>query len=139
MSTLRRAFGRWLRTWADRVDWRGAPRCLTGHSFTYETGEGLRFREDGRGCRLWVLGEDDYNKAHSEADSAAEDLRAAQWRGLLDIAMTEPDPVVAGEAAAALHRHVFESPQERWLRENGVERRSGVPQFREYFVPDSER
>lgn len=59
-----------MRKWADRIDYRGAPRAL-GYRFTFEDGEGIRFRHDGKGCRLWYLGMDDYEKAHDEADSAA--------------------------------------------------------------------
>jgi hypothetical protein len=61
------ALGRWLRNLADRIDYPGAPR-LTGYSFTYETGEGIRFRDDGHGCPIAYLGEAVYERAHSEAD-----------------------------------------------------------------------
>jgi hypothetical protein len=57
-----------LRTWADRIDHRGAPKAI-GYSFTFERGEGLRFRQDGQGCPLWYLGDADYERAHGEADS----------------------------------------------------------------------
>ncbi|MGW5519031.1 hypothetical protein [Nocardia africana] len=66
---LRSAIGYRLRTWADRIDYKGAPRRLTSYTFTFEDGEGIRFREDGRGCRLWYLGDADYDKAHDESDS----------------------------------------------------------------------
>lgn len=56
-----------LRTWADRMDPVGAPKAI-GYSFTFERGEGIRFRDDGRGCRLWYLGDSEYNRAHTEAD-----------------------------------------------------------------------
>lgn len=61
--------GRWLRTLADRIDPRGAPR-LIGWSFTIEEGHGIRFRRDGRGCRLAYPGNAEYERAHTEADSA---------------------------------------------------------------------
>lgn len=57
-----------LRRIADRIDYQGAPKC-TGMSFTFEQGEGIRLREDGKGCPVWYLGEDDYQRAHEEADS----------------------------------------------------------------------
>ena len=57
-----------LRLLADRLDGAGAPRHM-GHSFTFEDGRGLVFRDDGRGCPLWYLGADDYARAHSEADT----------------------------------------------------------------------
>jgi len=57
-----------MRRIADRIDYDGAPKA-TGWSFTFEAGEGVRFRDDGRGCCLWHLGGDEYNKAHTQADS----------------------------------------------------------------------
>jgi hypothetical protein len=57
---------RWLRRLADRIDRGGAPK-LTHWSFTFEEGEGIRFREDGRGCPVAYLGDDDYGRAHTEA------------------------------------------------------------------------
>lgn len=58
-----------LRRFADRLDPRNTPRAICGHSFTFEHEVGIRFRTDGRGCPLWVLGEDDYERAHDEADT----------------------------------------------------------------------
>ena len=58
---------RWLRTLADRVDHEGAPKIMS-YSFTFEDREGIRFRDDGRGCPLAYLGSDDYEQAHAEAD-----------------------------------------------------------------------
>lgn len=58
-----------LRRIADRIDHAGAPKGMS-YSFTFECGEGIRFRDDGKGCRLWYLGDDDYERAHTEADSA---------------------------------------------------------------------
>jgi hypothetical protein len=60
----------WLRRLADRIDHHGAPK-LTHWTFTFECSEGVRFREDGRGCRLAYLGNDEYEKAHTEADNPA--------------------------------------------------------------------
>lgn len=67
--TLRFRLARRLRFLADRIDHRSAPRC-TGYSFTFEDGYGIRFRDDGRGCPIWYLGEDAFERAHDEADSA---------------------------------------------------------------------
>ena len=64
-----RHIAEFLRRLADRLDHPGAPKA-TGWSFTFETGEGIRFRRDGVGCRLWYLGDADYKKAHTEADTA---------------------------------------------------------------------
>jgi hypothetical protein len=57
-----------LRRIADRIDDDGAPKCMS-YSFTFERGEGIRFRDDGKGCRLAYLGKDDYERAHTEADN----------------------------------------------------------------------
>lgn len=61
--------GRALRNTGDLIDRPHAPRG-TGLSFTFERGEGIRLRRDGRGCPLWYLSDDDYDRAFSEADSA---------------------------------------------------------------------
>lgn len=58
-----------LRRIADRLDDDGAPKGMSCYSFTFENGEGIRFRDDGRGCPLWHLGKDDYERAHTEADN----------------------------------------------------------------------
>lgn len=64
---MRAKLGWWLRRLADRIDYEGSPKAISWW-FTFERGEGIRFREDGRGCRLWYLGErGDYEKAHTEA------------------------------------------------------------------------
>lgn len=68
--TTRARIGKFLRTHADRIDPDGAPRAI-GHSFTYELHEGIRFRDDGKGCPLWYLGHADHERAHIEADSRA--------------------------------------------------------------------
>lgn len=56
-----------LRRIADRLDYANTPRS-TSFSFTFERGEGIRFRDDGKGCPIWYLGHDDYERAHREAD-----------------------------------------------------------------------
>ena len=98
-GSVRSRIGHFLRRWADRIDSEGAPRLMS-YSFTYETGEGIRFRQDKRGCRLAYLGNGEYEKAHTEADSAEEDARREKGRQLILTAMTEPDPVKAGQANA---------------------------------------
>jgi|SRR5215469_1685040 len=63
-----------MRKWADRIDHHGAPKVLTGWTFTYETHRGVVVRHDGKGCRIAVLGylgDAEYAKAHSESDTAA--------------------------------------------------------------------
>jgi hypothetical protein len=67
---MRRWLAYWLRTYADRLDDRGAPKRI-GASFTFEDGEGRRFRDDGKGCPLYSYGEADYERAHAESDSAS--------------------------------------------------------------------
>lgn len=64
---MTRHLARWLRRIADRVDRAHAPRttCL---SFTFERDTGLVVRLDGRGCPLWYLSDEDYDRAHDEAD-----------------------------------------------------------------------
>lgn len=61
----------WLRKWADRIDDDGAIKSVPT-SFTLETGEGMRIREDGKGCPLWFI-QSDYERAHTEADSNQPD------------------------------------------------------------------
>lgn len=55
-----------LRFWADRLDRPGAPKA-THVRFTFEDRIGIVFRDDGRGCRLWYYGDQDYERAHTEA------------------------------------------------------------------------
>lgn len=55
-----------LRRFADDIDRPGAPKSI-GMSFTFEQGIGTVFRDDGRGCPLWYLGDQDYDRAHDEA------------------------------------------------------------------------
>ncbi len=66
-----------LRYLADRIDPAHAPRALHW-SFTFERGEGIRFREDSRGCRLWYISTADYDRAHTEADSAERERQRAR-------------------------------------------------------------
>jgi hypothetical protein len=63
-----RRTGAWLRRLADRIDHAGAPKAISW-SFTYEEGQGIVFRQDRLGCPLWYLGDEDYERAHSEAGS----------------------------------------------------------------------
>ena len=66
---MRRRLGEWLRRLADRIDYHGAPKAI-GWTFTFEPGRGIVFHEDhgpGKGCRLWYLGDDEYERAHTEA------------------------------------------------------------------------
>lgn len=58
---------RWLRDLADRIDRDGAPK-LTHWTWTFELGQGARFREDGKGCRVAYLGDAEYEKAHTQSD-----------------------------------------------------------------------
>lgn len=60
----------WMRKIADRIDHHGAPK-ITHWTFTFEERRGIVFREDGRGCRIAYLGDDEFARAHSEADCAA--------------------------------------------------------------------
>lgn len=65
---VRERIARRLRYTADRLDRNHAPKAMS-FFFTFEEGEGIKFRDDGRGCRLWYLSEEDYDRAFSEADS----------------------------------------------------------------------
>lgn len=68
-KTYLAGFAGLLRRWADRISPATAPRAIHW-SFTFEDRESVWFREDGKGCPLWYLGEDDYERAHDEADTA---------------------------------------------------------------------
>ncbi len=61
---------RHLRYFADRIDRAHAPKA-THWRFTFEDHEGIRFREDDRGCRVWYIDDADYERAFTESDSAA--------------------------------------------------------------------
>lgn len=82
-KTYLSGFSGLLRRIADRLDPAGCPRSI-GSSFTFELGEGIRWRDDGKGCPLWYLGEDDYARAHDEADNPGPKIdwrtMTATWR-----------------------------------------------------------
>jgi hypothetical protein len=63
---LRARIARRLRWWADRIDNPGAPKAMSVR-FTFEDRVGIVFRDDGRGCPLWHYGDQDYERAHTEA------------------------------------------------------------------------
>lgn len=63
---MRRRIAEALRRYADRLHHPSAPK-LIGWSFTFERGVGIVFNDRGRGCRLAYLGDDEYERAHSEA------------------------------------------------------------------------
>lgn len=65
MGGVRRVLAARMRSWADRLDWHGAPKS-TGLSFYFVEHVGLVVDHDGQiGCPLWYLGRDDYEKAHT--------------------------------------------------------------------------
>ena len=80
MSALRRRLAERLRTTADRLDREGAPKII-GWSFTFESGRGLVFNEEDRGCRLAYLGDAEYERAHAEAADPAPRI---PWRSLAE-------------------------------------------------------
>lgn len=71
---MKRRLAEWMRKWADRIDWPGAPKA-THLTFTFEAGKGIVIHGlNGEpepiappGCRLWYLNDADYEKAHTEA------------------------------------------------------------------------
>lgn len=80
---MRARLGAWLRKWADRLDDAGAPK-RTSYSFTFENSStGVLLRHDQRGCPLYYVGEADYGRAHTEADTShvVVDWRAAGLPG----------------------------------------------------------
>jgi len=91
--SLRARVARRLRFAADRIDPAGAPRA-TSMTFTIEERTGIVFRDDGRGCPLWCLGDADYEKAHAEAGPVARP-RAEVWL---------PQRVPAGTVLTGRHR-----------------------------------
>lgn len=66
---VRGSLGSLLRRIADRIDDDHAPRYLSSYSFTFERHKGLVLRDDGRGCPLMYLDNNDYARAHAEADA----------------------------------------------------------------------
>lgn len=71
------SIARRLRFLADRIDHAGAPKA-SHITFTFEERTGIVFRKDGRGCRVWYLGDDDYERAHDEA-GPVDDGNAEVW------------------------------------------------------------
>jgi hypothetical protein len=69
-----------LRDLADRIDRDGAPK-LTHWTWTFEPGRSVRFREDGKGCRVAYLGDDEYEKAHAQSDNPPPRV---DWKALAE-------------------------------------------------------
>lgn len=76
MTAAVKRLARLLRRLADLLDYDGTPR-RTHWSFTYETGRGEVFWQDGRGCPLY-LREADYLKAYD--DAAPVPRHGDQWQ-----------------------------------------------------------
>jgi len=70
-----RRLAHWLRGLAERLDYAGTPKG-THWTFTFEPGVGVRWREDGRGCRVWYLNDAQYVLAHTQADGYQAEERA---------------------------------------------------------------
>lgn len=83
---MRSRLGRWIRRIADSVDPAGKPHLLPAHTFTLEA-DRLRFREDGRGAKLWYIGEGQFAKARDESDGLAGNfaVRAEDLRDKADL------------------------------------------------------
>lgn len=64
----RRWFANRCRFFADRLHEETAFRGM-GSTFTFELNEGIRWRDDGRGCPVWYWGEADYARAYVESDT----------------------------------------------------------------------
>ena len=64
---MRRRLARRLRALADRIDYDNRV-CVTGFTFTFERYEGMRLRDDGRGCPILYVASD-YERAHAESDT----------------------------------------------------------------------
>jgi hypothetical protein len=94
----RQRSGEWLRRLADRIDHHGAPK-VTNWTFTFELGNGLVFRQDGRGCPVAYLGDDEFEKAHSEAVYPAP--RSWDWAWLTSEDAQAARPADGGRAAMA--------------------------------------
>jgi len=94
----RQRSGEWLRRLADRIDHRGAPK-VTNWTFTFELGNGLVFRQDGRGCPVAYLGGEEFEKAHSEAVYPAP--RSWDWAWLTSEDAQAARPADGGRAALA--------------------------------------
>jgi hypothetical protein len=107
VESVRRWIAAHLRKCADRIDQRGATRLLTDRSFTFEPGMGMVFRQDGRGCPLAYVGEDNYEKAHSESDANIE--HAQRFAEMVRLARLLTAQAFANTGAAQRHR-------EEWRR-----------------------
>lgn len=90
--------GEWLRRLADRIDQPGAPK-VTNWTFTFELGNGLVFRQDGRGCPVAYLGDDEFEKAHAEAVYPAP--RSWDWAWLTSGDAQGARPANSGRPALA--------------------------------------
>lgn len=102
----RERVGERLRRLADRIDHRGAPK-VTNWTFTFELGRGLVFRQDGRGCRVAYLGDDEFEKAHAEAVFPAPPSWDWVWLTSQEAQAARPaDGDRAASAPAARHGRV---------------------------------
>jgi hypothetical protein len=107
----RRQVGERLRRLADRIDHHGAPK-VTNWTFTFELGRGLVFRQDGRGCPVAYLSDDELEKAHAEAVYPAPPSWDWAWLTSEDDQAARPaGSRRAGLAPAARHGRV------RWRRD----------------------
>jgi hypothetical protein len=112
-----------LRCWADRLDHAGATKHMTTHSFTFEDYEGIRFRDDGWGCPLAYIGNADYDRAHTESDTAEHQRRRdAETRETLarhgvdldDVLRRAMDKRNPGDARSAEENDNDVWPRRRW-------------------------
>jgi len=69
-------------------------------TFTFEERTGIVVRDDGRGCRLWYLGDDSYERAHAEAGPAG--------RGSAEVWL--PQRVDRGTVLTGRHREPARPP-----------------------------
>lgn len=114
LTALRARIGRYLRTVADRIDYPGAPKAMSV-TFTFEERPGIVFRDDGRGCRLWHLGDADYERAHDEAGPVAT--------GSAEVWLPQRLPV--GTALTGRHREPVWNPAGPALRMTLFTRKEG--------------
>lgn len=79
---MRRRIASRLRCWADRLDDRGATK-VTGMTITMEQGHGFVLHQNTRGShggmRVCYVGDDEYDKAYTEADNPPQRI---DWRTL---------------------------------------------------------
>jgi hypothetical protein len=112
MTSKQRA-GERLRRLADRMDPRGAPK-VTNWTFTFELGRGLVFRQDGRGCPVAYLGDDEFEKAHAEAVYPAPPSWDWAWLTSEDAqAARQADGAPVAPAPAARHGGVRRRQERR--------------------------